>query len=110
MLDEVEDDEFDPTEEHTFEEPVAEKGFDAEDIPGHADGDWPDWPQGNMEHWVPQEVQNEFGSMKPTAVSGDFLQLDPLDEDEIVSAMREHGYDCVRDEDLVWEASGYGPA
>ena len=103
MLDEMED-----ARDDDYEEPAAEKGFDAEDIPGHADGDWPDWPQGNMERWVPDEVQDRFGSMKPTAISGDFLQLSPEHEDEIVSAMQRHGYDCVRDDDLVWEASGYG--
>ena len=103
VLDEGEDDEDD-----AHEEPSPEQGFDAEEIPGHLEGDWPGFPHMSMEYWVPGEVQDRFGSMVPTAISGDFLQLSPEHEDEIVSAMRRHGYECVRDDDLVWKASGYG--
>ncbi len=103
MLDEIENDGDD-----VYEEPAAEQEFDAEEIPRHVEGDWPGFPHMSMEYWVPGEVQDRFGSMVPTAISGDFLQLSPEYEDEIVSAMQRHGYDCVRDDDLVWEASGYG--
>lgn len=105
MMDEAyEDDEPDPTEERRFEEPAAEKGFDPDEIPGHADGDWPEWPAGNMASWLPPDVQRRFGSMQSNFPFGDFLTLPPEHEGEIVSAMRGHGYRCVRDDELVWEA------
>lgn len=107
MLDETEDDEYD-----SHEEPTVEKKFEAEEIPGHVDGDWPGFPHVSMGSWVPDEVQDRFGSMTHSwgldAIY--WIVLAPEHEEEIVSAMQRHGYDCVRDEDLVWEASGYGPA
>lgn len=90
-----------------MEEPNPEARFDAERIGGFGDGDWPGWPAQQMEYWVPDEVQDRFGSMKPTAISGDFLDLPPENEAEIVAAMERHGYKCLKDEDLVWKASGY---
>ncbi len=106
VMDELyEDDESDPNKEPSFEEPAAEKRFDADEIPGYADSDWPDWPHGNMGLWVPDEVQHKFGRMESNFPFGEFLILSSEYEDEIVSAMRDHGYDCVRDDDLVWKAS-----
>ena len=112
FLDELqyEDDESDSTEEPTFEEPAPEQAFDAEEIPGHVDGEWPGFPHVSMGSWVPDEVQDRFGSMTHSwgLDATYWIVLAPEHEEEIVSVMREHGYDCVRDDDLVWEASGYG--
>ncbi len=94
----------DPVGGRTFEEPAAEKRFDADEIPGHTDSDWPGWPQGDMGSWMPDEVRRRFGKVVSNFSFGDFLQLPPEHEDEIVSVMRDHGYDCVRDDDLVWAA------
>ncbi|MDP9476105.1 MAG: hypothetical protein M3R38_10555 [Actinomycetota bacterium] len=105
MMDELYEDEgSDPIEGQTFEEPAAEERFDADEIPGHADGDWPEWPHGNLESWIPDEVQERFGTMVSNFPFGDYLELLPEHEDEIVRAMQGHGYDCVRDDDLVWKA------
>lgn len=105
MLDETEDDGDD-----THEEPAAEQEFDAAEIPGHMEGDWPGFPHVSMGSWLPGEVEDSFGSMTHSwgPDQSSWVVLAPDKEDQIVSAMRRHGYDCVRDDDLVWEASGYG--
>ena len=112
FLDELyyEDEESNSTEEPTFEEPAAEKRFDVEEIPGHVDGEWPGFPHVSMGSWLPGEVEDSFGSMTHSwgPDQSSWVVLAPDKEDQIVSAMRRHGYDCVRDDDLVWEASGYG--
>ncbi len=104
-LDEIEDDEDD-----AYEGPAAEQEFDAARIPGHTDGEWPTYPHVSMGSWVPDEVQDRFGSMTHSwgPDQSYWIVLAPEEEDQIVAAMREHGYDCVRDDDLVWEACGYG--
>ncbi len=105
LLDEIEDEKND-----AYEEPGAEQRFDAADIPGHVDGEWPGFAHVSMGNWVPDEVQDEFGSMTHSwsldAIY--WIVLAPDKEDQIVSAMQRYGYDCVRDDDLVWEANGYG--
>jgi hypothetical protein len=105
MLDEVED-----GGEDAHEEPSPEQRFDAGEIPGHVDGDWPGFPHVSMGDWIPDEVKNEFGSIAHSwGLDGDsWIQLAPDKEAEIISAMRRHGYECVSDDDLVWEARGYG--
>lgn len=105
LLDEIENDEDD-----VYEEPAAEQKFDAAEIPGHMDGEWPGFPHVSMGSWVPEEVQDRFGSMTHSwgldAIY--WTVLTPDKEEQIVSAMQRHGYDCVRDDELVWEACGYG--
>ena len=38
---------------------------------------------------------------------GSYLHLDAADEDEILEALRRHGWTCTRDDVLVSKASGY---
>lgn len=104
MEDLQEDQGSDPAGGQAFEELAAEKRFDADEISGHADSDWPTWPQGEMESWMPDEVRRRFGNMVSNFPFGDFLQLPLEHEHEIVAVMRDHGYDCVRGDDLVWAA------
>src|SRR5690348_4424211 len=42
-------------------EPDAEAAFDAEEIPGFADGDWPQWPALQALEWVPLSIQRNYG-------------------------------------------------
>lgn len=81
--------------------------FDADSIPGYGDRDWPTWAAQAMLEWVPQDVQDRFGSAAGTTLSGDYLYLPEEKADEIAQAMQEHGYPCVRDDDLVTSAEGY---
>ena len=47
-------DEYDKT-------PQLGDAFNAEDVPGFTDGDWPDWPEQEMMSWLPPEAVARFG-------------------------------------------------
>jgi hypothetical protein len=83
---------------------VAE--FSPDMIYGYQDGDWPEWPAQDMEGWVPESVQEAFGSIVDTMLGGSYLRLDPKREGEIISAMARAGFDCSRDDDLTRSACG----
>jgi hypothetical protein len=87
--------------------PSDDEPFDADHVPGYADGDWPDWPAQRMLEWMPSEVRERFGKLELSVLNGEYLALDPARESEIVSALRKAGYDCRPDDRLVREASGY---
>jgi len=89
-------------------EPDAEAPFDAEMIPGHADGDWPSWPLQEMLDWMPTDVQQRFGERVNTMMLGYMLRLQAADETEIVAAMEAHGYSCTRNDTLIRNANGWG--
>ena len=89
------------------QEPDPESDFAAEEIPGYEEADWPSWPAQAMLAWVPKSVQERFGCVERSAISGDSLLLPPERESEIVSAMEADGYACFRDDALVRKASRY---
>ena len=110
MLEEVEDGGDD-----AHEEPAAEQRFDAEEIPGHADGEWPGFPHVSMGDWLPEGRSRRSsaawripGVWMRTPGSSSRRTKRPKSSPPCHLRMRRHGYECVRDDDLVWEASGYG--
>ncbi|WP_315773547.1 hypothetical protein [Rhodococcoides kroppenstedtii] len=87
--------------------PADDEPYDLDAVPGHADGDWPAWPARDMLRDVPASVREEFGRVEDSVHNGSYLHLDAADEDEIVEALRRHGWTCTRDDLLVRKASGY---
>ena len=85
-------------------EPDAEMGFDAEQIPGFADGDWPEWPAQEALEWVPTAIQHRFGVESASVLSGDYLKFAIEQEAAIVAAFVEQGYTCSRDDTLLLRA------
>lgn len=85
-------------------EPDAEAEFDAEEIPGFLDGDWPAWPAHEALTWVPRAIQQRYGRKNESILNGDYLELDAAQEQAIVAAFIEHGYTCSRDDMLVQRA------
>ena len=57
--------------------PADAESFDADKLPGYADGDWPEWPAQEMLRWMPKEIQERFGDVGTSMVSGDSLLIDP---------------------------------
>ena len=99
--DQNEDPEVDP-------EPDGQSPFDSAMIPGHeGDYDWPSWPAQEMLDWMPSDVQKQYGKRVSTRISGDYLHLSDADGDAIAAMMREHGYQCSRNDALVDDASGF---
>jgi hypothetical protein len=60
-----------------------------------------------MLRWVPKEIQNEYGTAKSSLLNGNCLSFDPDQEVEIIRVFGRFGYECVKDEVLVNDASGY---
>jgi hypothetical protein len=61
-----------------------------------------------MLNWVPRDIQDRFGSVGYSMVSGPALGIDPSFERDVVEAFERAGYTCRRDDDLVARASGLG--
>jgi hypothetical protein len=88
------------------EQPAPDQPFDAHDIPGRSDGDWPAWPAQDMLAWVPEEVQTRFGRPQASMLNGSWLSLRGEAIEEIIAAMERLGYRCRRDEALIARAHG----
>lgn len=86
--------------------PEDTRQFARDDVPGVQDGDWPGWPAQMMLEWVPKEIQQTYGKVDFSPVSGDCLTLDSSQTDVIVAVLEQHGYACIRDDELVVRASG----
>jgi hypothetical protein len=89
----IEDDEPLPSDEDRFVVDFLPPAF--------FDGDWPDWAEQKMLHWVPSAILRKYGIMMPTAINGSYPILDPSRKLEIVAAMNEAGFECREDEELV---------
>ena len=86
--------------------PSEEEEFDPEEICGLADGDWPGAQEIDMVNWVPEEIQEKFGTIGDTVFNGEYLSFNISKEKEIVEAFRAFGYRCERDDELIEKAQG----
>jgi hypothetical protein len=75
--------------------------FDIFDVGSAADGDWPRMVTSRAFALLPKDLQARFGSDVDTALNGDFLEIPLAAEDELVTALRERGFEVTRDDDLI---------
>lgn len=94
-------------EENAEEEPPAKEPFDSDDILDYTDGDWPEWPAQLMLYWIPKDIQKTYGVIQVSSINGDFLEISPAREQQVVKAFEERGYTCLKDDRLVNIASGF---
>ena len=87
--------------------PDDDDPFDSSNVPGFCDGDYPPWPAQEMLQFVPYDIQQEYGEYCDSVLNGDYLGLDPEQEEAIVAAFTRHGYQCTCAEGLVGLACGY---
>ena len=93
-------------DQYAGELPDPDEPFDADTIPGFADGDWPTWPKQAMLDWLPASVK-ALGTIGQTAINGPVLQLDESLRDTVLEALAAEGIECREDEDgLVITACG----
>jgi hypothetical protein len=85
----------------------GDAAFDYDTIPGHADGDWPEWPAQQMLEWMPSEIVLHLGEVADSMFNGEYLVLPLKNESAIVEALEAAGWACKRNDDLVQAASGY---
>lgn len=98
--------ELDEDEERVFLIPKPDSPFDPDDIPGYADGDWPGWPAQEMLKWMPKDIQQKYGKVEISVLNGDFLEIGPGREAEVIAALEDCGYKCTKDTNLIERACG----
>lgn len=89
------------------EVPEDNQLFSLDDVPGHQDGDWPEWPAQLMLTLVPSSIAEKYGKKVDSTLNGQFLELGAADEEGIVSEMNAAGFTCTRNDSVVATASGY---
>lgn len=86
--------------------PAPEQQFDASDLPGFDDGDWPAWPKQKMLEWLPASVRG-LGSICSTTLNGDALHIGENLVGEVIDALASEGIECREDaEGAVHKACG----
>lgn len=86
--------------------PSPDDPFDADELSGFAEYDWPTWPKQAMLDWLPASVKN-LGICESTLTTGPFLHLDEGLGDKVIEALAEEGVECHQDsEDVVIRACG----
>lgn len=83
---------LDALEDAGESQPRGSDEFSGEQIPGFCDGDYPTWLQQEMEHVVPLQILEKYGTLKTTVINGLYWHLPPERESEIVEALRVQGF------------------
>lgn len=85
---ELDEDEYDPAAR-----------FDADNLAGYADGDYPEWLQATMLNWFPKELIAKYaGEEADSVLNGEFLILPAERADEIASDLTQRGHSVERSE------------
>ncbi len=88
---------YDDAEEKS---PDDDKPFDSDDVPGYAEGDYPEWLQQVQLDWFPPELIAKFGGdVGSTVLSGPVLDLPADRAEEIAAELRAMGH-TVEETDL----------
>jgi hypothetical protein len=60
-----------------------------------------------MLYWIPKDIQKTYGVIQVSSINGDFLEISPAREQQVIKAFEERGYTCLKDDRLVNIASGF---
>jgi hypothetical protein len=86
--------------------PDGDKPFDADLLPGFADGDWPALITSTMLREVPEPVLKAFGDRGPSALNGDLVQFDADQLPAIKAMLTDLGWTVVERPDLRMDVEG----
>jgi len=86
--------------------PAGDKPFDADLLPGFADGDWPALITSTMLREVPEPVLKAFGDRSPSALNGDLVQFDADQLPAIKAMLSELGWTVLERPDLRMDLEG----
>jgi len=83
-----------------LEDPPNDKPFRADDISGHADGDYPEWLRQSQLDWFPDDLIEKYdGEVALTTLNGWALDLPAARAEEIADDLRALGH-SVEETDL----------
>jgi hypothetical protein len=66
--------------------------FDAGQIPGFGDGDWPRWQQQALDDVLPRDLLSQFATKKHSVHNGPFWFIPHESAPELTEALRRRGY------------------
>lgn len=79
--------------------PADDEPFTADDVPGHADGDYPQWLMQTQLDWFPRELIKKHGGDVATSVfNGEMLELPADKAEQIAEDLRALGHAVERTE------------
>lgn len=79
------------------EDPPDGEPFTADDIPGHADGDYPEWLRQSQLRWFPKDLIEKYdGEVALTTLNGWVLDLPADRAEEIADDLRALGHRVER--------------
>ncbi len=90
--------------ENTFvdwleEAPQDDEPFTADDAPGHADGDYPEWLRQSQLDWFPEDMIDKYnGEVGTSVLNGPMLDLPADKAEEIADELRKRGHTVERTE------------
>ena len=87
--------------------PADDAAFTADELPGFADGDWPEWLHQEMLGWMPQDLITRFGTVEDSVLNGRFLSIPDESGEAVAHELELRGWSCLRDDDAVSLAAGY---
>jgi hypothetical protein len=76
--------------------------FSSDDVPGHCDGDYPDWLQAEMDSCVPDEILEQYAEHVGTMLNGPYYDIDVTHEEDICRDLRARGFNVIKREDLYF--------
>ena len=85
--------------------PPNDAPFEAGQIDGVDDADWPAWPPRDALEWVPDSVV-ALGREVQTRLNGEYLEVAPSRVADLTAALEAAGYSVTRDDALVDAACG----
>jgi len=80
--------------------------FEADGVPGYADGDWPAFPNQLMIDFLPKSVI-AMGKIESTIFDGDRLDIPERNASAACAELRRLGWNVERDDQKVIRAVGY---
>lgn len=82
------------------ERPRLDQPFDACEVPGVSEGDYPPWLQPEMESILPDEVLRKFGRVESTMLNGSYVHIDPAQRAELTRELERQGFVVIESSDL----------
>ena len=78
--------------ERLEEVPDPAAPFDADEVPGHADGDYPTWLGARMVDILPAEVGTKYGARIDSVLNGEAIELPWAQAEDIAADLRRLGH------------------
>ncbi|MGC5334954.1 hypothetical protein [Micromonospora sp. DT62] len=95
-------DDVEEHDKHGDDEP-----FDIHELNAVSEGDWPEMVTSRALDLLPEDIQTRFAEGVATVHNGDYLKFPLAAERDLLTALRERGFEVTRDDDLINKLDAY---